>query len=90
MILALVIFAVTYLLMLALPKERPWVALCSAAVFMALGQLGVYDFSLSAALGAVEPEVLPQPASRLRLSAAASRAEKIRLVIMLWRSPLRR
>lgn len=53
MILALVIFAVTYLLMLALPKERPWVALCSAAVFMALGQLGVYDFSLSAALGAV-------------------------------------
>ena len=54
MIPALVIFAVTYLLMLALPKERPWVALCSAAVFMALGQLGVYDFSLSAALGAVE------------------------------------
>ena len=53
MIPALVIFAVTYLLMLALPKERPWVALCSAAVFMALGQLGVYDFSLSAALGAV-------------------------------------
>lgn len=43
MILALVIFAVTYLLMLALPKERPWVALCSAAVFMALGQLGVYE-----------------------------------------------
>ena len=37
MIPALVIFAVTYLLMLALPKERPWVALCSAAVFMALG-----------------------------------------------------
>ena len=58
MILALVIFAVTYLLMLALPKERPWVALCSAAVFMALGQLGVYDFSLSAALGAVDYNVL--------------------------------
>ena len=58
MIPALVIFAVTYLLMLALPKERPWVALCSAAVFMALGQLGVYDFSLSAALGAVDYNVL--------------------------------
>ena len=57
MIPALVIFAVTYLLMLALPKERPWVALCSAAVFMALGQLGVYDFSLSAALGAVDYNV---------------------------------
>ena len=58
MIPALVIFAVTYLLMLALPKERPWVALCSAAVFMALGQLGVYDFSLSAARGAVDYNVL--------------------------------
>ena len=58
MIPALVIFAVTYLLMLALPKERPWVALCSAAVFMALGQLGVYDFSLSAALRAVDYNVL--------------------------------
>jgi len=47
--------------------------------------------TMSRAIGeAVEPEVLPQPASRLRLSAAASRAEKIRLVIMLWRSPLRR
>ena len=58
MILALLIFAVTYVLMLALPKERPWVALCSAAVFVALGQLGVYDFSLPAALGAVDYNVL--------------------------------
>ena len=39
MIPALVIFAVTYLLMLALPKERPWVALCSAAVTVVTGVL---------------------------------------------------
>ena len=58
MVLALILFAVTYLLMLARPAERPWVALCSAAVFIALGQLGVYDLSLSDALGAVDYNVL--------------------------------
>ena len=58
MVLALILFAVTYLLMLARPAERPWVALCSAAVFIALGQLGVYDLSLPDALGAVDYNVL--------------------------------
>ena len=33
--------SVTDLRMLALPDERLWVALCSAAVWMELGQLGV-------------------------------------------------
>lgn len=58
MTLALVLFAVTYLLMLRLPQYRPWVALCSAAVFIALGELGMYDFSLRAALAAVDYNVL--------------------------------
>ena len=58
MTLALVLFAVTYLLMLRLPQYRPWVALCSAAVFIALGELGMYDFSLRAALVAVDYNVL--------------------------------
>ncbi len=58
MTLALVLFAVTYLLMLRLPQYRPWVALCSAAVFIALGELGTYDFSLRAALAAVDYNVL--------------------------------
>lgn len=58
MTLALVLFAVTYLLMLQLPQYRPWVALCSAAVFIALGELGMYDFSLRAALAAVDYNVL--------------------------------
>ena len=58
MTLALVLFAVTYLLMLRLPQYRPWMALCSAAVFIALGELGMYDFSLRAALAAVDYNVL--------------------------------
>lgn len=58
MTLALVLFAVTYLLMLRLPQYRPWVALCSAAVFIALGELGMYDFSLWTALAAVDYNVL--------------------------------
>ena len=58
MILALAVFAVTYLLMLVLQQYRPWVALCSAVVFVVLGQLGMVEFSLPAALGAVDYNVL--------------------------------
>ena len=58
MILALVVFAVTYVLMLALQQYRPWVALGSAVVFVALGQLGTFDFTLPQALGAVDYNVL--------------------------------
>ena len=58
MTLALLLFALTYALMLARPRERPWVALCSGAVFLALGQLGVYDLPLAQALGAVDYNVL--------------------------------
>ena len=56
MILALVIFAVTYLLMLALPKERPWwpcaVRRCSwhwdswACMIFALGGAGAVDYNV--------------------------------------------
>ena len=58
MILALVVFAVTYVLMLALQQYRPWVALGSAVVFVVLGQLGMFDFTLPQALGAVDYNVL--------------------------------
>ena len=58
MIPALALFALTYVLMLRLPQERPWVALCSAAVFIALGEVGIYDFSLGEALRAVDYNVL--------------------------------
>lgn len=58
MTLALVIFLVTYVLMLALQKYRPWVALTSAAVFVVLGTVGVYDFSIAKALLSVDYNVL--------------------------------
>ena len=58
MIIALAVFAVTYMLMLALQQYRPWVALGSAVVFVALGQLGMFDFTLPQALGAVDYNVL--------------------------------
>ena len=58
MVLALVIFLITYVLMLALQKYRPWIALSSAAVFVILGTFGVYDLTLPKALGAVDYNVL--------------------------------
>ena len=54
MTLALLLFAATYLLMLQLQQYRPWVALCSAVLFIVLGEAGVYSFSLRAALQAVD------------------------------------
>ena len=44
MTLALLVFAATYLLMLRLQQYRPWVALCSAVLFIVLGEAGVYGF----------------------------------------------
>lgn len=58
MIPALIIFIITYILMLTLQKYRPWIALSSAAVFIILGLAGVYDFSILTALGAVDYNVL--------------------------------
>lgn len=58
LILALIIFIITYVLMLALQKYRPWIALSSAAVFIALGLFGVYNFTIFTALGAVDYNVL--------------------------------
>lgn len=58
MVFALVIFLITYVLMLAFQKYRPWIALTSAAVFVILGIAGMYDMSLLDALGAVDYNVL--------------------------------
>ena len=58
MILALILFALIYILMLALPQQRPFVALGGAAAFLLLGQMGVYDFTLTDAAGAVDLNVL--------------------------------
>ena len=58
MILALILFALVYILMLALPQQRPYVALGGAGAFLLLGQLGVYDFTLTDAARAVDFNVL--------------------------------
>ena len=58
MIIALLIFALTYVLMLALPKYRPYVALGSAAVYLILGLCGLWDYTPLDALGAIDFNVL--------------------------------
>ena len=58
MIPALCIFLLVYILMLTLPKYRPWIALSGAAVFIVLGLAGVYELTPLQALGAVDYNVL--------------------------------
>ena len=58
MILALILFALTYVLILCLPQYRPWAALGGAAAFLLLGMAGVYDFTLQDAARAVDFNVL--------------------------------
>lgn len=58
MFLALIIFIITYVLMLSLQKYRPYIALTSAAIFVLLGIFGVYNFTPLEALKAVDYNVL--------------------------------
>ncbi len=58
MIIALILFLVTYVLMLAFQKYRPWIALSSAVVFIVLGMFNLWDMSLLDALKAVDYNVL--------------------------------
>ncbi len=58
MIPALIIFIVTYVLMLAFQKWRPYIALCSAALFIILGYCGVFEMNIVSALKSVDYNVL--------------------------------
>ena len=58
MTLALSLFVLFYILMLAVQQYRPWVALGGAGAFLLLGKLGVYDFTLADAARAVDFNVL--------------------------------
>ena len=58
MTLALSLFVLFYILMLAVQQYRPWVALGGAGTFLLLGKLGVYDFTLADAARAVDFNVL--------------------------------
>ena len=58
MIPALIVFIVTYILMLCFQKLRPYIALCSAAVMLVMGRLGVFEMTPASALKAVDYNVL--------------------------------
>lgn len=62
MTIALILFALTYILLLALPNYRHWVALASAALFVALGIL-----KLGAVPGAIDWNVLMMIAGTMGL-----------------------
>ncbi len=58
---ALVLFAVTYVLMFSVQKLRPYIALGSAVIFIAVGSLGVFDgfsYGLLKALGEIDWNVI--------------------------------
>jgi len=57
-IVALILFIITYVLMLAFQKIRPYVALGSAAVFIILGYCGLFEMNILSALKAVDYNVL--------------------------------
>ena len=58
MIPALILFLLTYAGLLAFQKYRPWIALGSAAIFIALGHAGLFDLTFFKALSAVDYNVL--------------------------------
>ncbi len=55
---ALVLFIITYVLMLALQKYRPWIALSSAVIFVIMCYAGLFEMDILSALGAVDYNVL--------------------------------
>ena len=55
---ALILFIATYVLMLSFQKLRPWIALTSAAIYIALGYAGMFKLTLPSALQAVDYNVL--------------------------------
>ena len=65
MIAALIVFILTYVLMLSFQNIRPWVALGSAAVMVVMGYMGLFDMNIGSALGSVDYNVLIMIASTM-------------------------
>lgn len=65
MIAALIVFVLTYVLMLSFQNIRPWVALGAAAVMIVLGYMGLFEMSIGSALGSVDYNVLIMIASTM-------------------------
>lgn len=58
MIPALTVFVITYVLMLAFQKYRPYIALTSALLYVVMGYMGVYSMDVLSALAAIDYNVL--------------------------------
>lgn len=58
LILALILFIITYALMLAFQNHRAYIALASALIFIILGYAGIFEMDLIRALKAVDYNVL--------------------------------
>ncbi len=58
MLIALILFALTYILMLSFQKYRPHIALSSAFIFVVLGYCGLFNMGISSAFAAVDFNVL--------------------------------
>ena len=58
MIPALIVFVITYVLMLAFQKYRPYIALTSALLYVVMGYMGVYSMDVLSALAAIDYNVL--------------------------------
>lgn len=67
MIPALVVFALTYVLMLAFQAYRPWIALGSALLLTLMGGFGLFEMSFGSALLAVDYNVLLMIAATMGL-----------------------
>ena len=65
MIAALIVFALTYVLMLSFQNIRPWVALGAAAAMITMGYIGLFEMNLGSALGSVDYNVLIMIASTM-------------------------
>ena len=56
--LALVLFVITYALMMVFQKHRPYIACGSAVVYLVLGLEGMWDMGFASAFGAIDFNVL--------------------------------
>ncbi|MBQ2959669.1 MAG: anion permease [Oscillospiraceae bacterium] len=65
MIAALVIFILTYILMLSFQNIRPWVALGAALAMLVLGYMGIFEMDIISALKSVDYNVLIMIASTM-------------------------
>ncbi|MBR2874886.1 MAG: arsenic transporter, partial [Clostridia bacterium] len=58
MVVALILFIITYILMMTFQTKRHIISVASALVFVVLGYFGLWELDIFSALGAVDYNVL--------------------------------